>query len=216
MNKVTSLADLRREYGKITLDEQCVGDDPMHLLNAWMTEVLDTEHEDPTAMVLSTVDEDGHPDSRVVLLKGIDDSGFLFFTNYNSAKGKQLKNKPFAALNFYWPSMARQIRVKGSVKKVSEEQSDRYFFSRPLTSQLGAIASPQSEIIANRSVLDDALNQLIQQYEQNSTICRPEHWGGYCLIPSTIEFWQGRDNRLHDRITYFLEGDRWHHYRLAP
>lgn len=215
MTNFRSIADIRRDYGELHLDDTLVPDDPIKQFQLWFEDVLKNETNDPTAMVLATVDAKGHPDSRVVLLKGIEDGNFLFYTNYESAKSVQIQNKPYAALNFYWPQMARQVRVRGQVKPVSKEQSDQYFSSRPIKSQFSAIASPQSHEIPNRESLEKALNELIQQHGQEPVI-RPDYWGGYMVIPDEIEFWQGRDNRLHDRIHYCRQKDVWMHHRLAP
>ncbi|KTD46776.1 pyridoxamine 5'-phosphate oxidase [Legionella rubrilucens] len=210
-----TLADIRRDYGDLRIDDQQIGGDPLLLFQRWFNEVLASEKQDPTAMVLSTVDDEGMPDSRVVLLKGIEEGCFIFYTNYESAKAVQLHNHPFAALNFYWPEMARQVRIRGGVEKTSREMSDAYFASRPPASQLSALASPQSRPIATRQELEMAFNRLMAQWNQQP-IVRPENWGGYQLKPSTIEFWQGRDNRLHDRVLYRRQGEEWIGCRLAP
>lgn len=215
MSDWKSLADIRREYGELSLNEETVQACPINQFKLWFEEVLLAEKSDPTAMVLSTVDEEGHPDSRVVLLKGLDDGAFIFYTNYQSTKSLQLGHMPYAALNFYWPQMVRQVRIRGRVNRVSEELSDSYFASRPVTSQLSAIASPQSQEIADRSHLEQALNKLIEEHGQDP-IVRPKHWGGYRVIPDEIEFWQGRDNRLHDRIFYYKKQNVWAYCRLAP
>jgi pyridoxamine 5'-phosphate oxidase len=215
MSHFRSIADIRRDYGELSLDEQLVKDEPIAQFSLWFEDVLQNETNDPTAMVLSTVDEDGHPDSRVVLLKGLDEGHFVFYTNYLSAKAIEMEHNPFAALNFYWPQMARQVRVRGLVQKVSAADSDTYFSSRPIKSQLSAIISPQSQAISDRASLEKALNDLIKKYGQQP-IVRPNNWGGYKVIPQEIEFWQGRDNRLHDRIHYYLQDGKWLHRRLAP
>ena len=215
MNNFRSLADIRRDYGDLTLSEESASLDPLEQFKIWFEEVLKNEKNDPTAMVLSTVDEKGCPDSRVVLLKGLEEGNFVFYTNYQSAKSMQIQNNPFAALNFYWPQMARQIRIRGRVKKVTEKQSDEYFASRPIKSQLSALVSPQSQAILNRAFLENALNDLIQRQNQELVV-RPNYWGGYMIIPDEIEFWQGRDNRLHDRIHYYRQDGKWLHRRLAP
>lgn len=213
MKKSKSPSDIRREYGAHYLNEHEIQENPLTQFNLWFNEVLATEIADPTAMVLSTVDEQGLPDSRVVLLKDIDEHGFIFYTNYHSTKSLQLESKPYAALNFYWPTMARQVRIRGPVKRVSKEQSDQYFSSRPLHSQYSSFISQQSHPIENRQVLEDQLHTLI---EQQLPVKRPAHWGGYIVSPEEYEFWQGRDNRLHDRIHYYREQDSWVHRRLAP
>lgn len=215
MTNFRSIADIRRDYGELNLNEELIPDDPMVQFHLWFDEVLQNESYDPTAMVLSTVDAEGRPDSRVVLLKGIDKGNLLFYTNYQSAKAIQLHHKPFVALNFYWPHMARQVRIRGSVSQVSKEQSDKYFLSRPIKSQFSAIISPQSTVIPNREILEQALHDLIQHHSEDKVV-RPDYWGGYQVIPEEIEFWQGRDNRLHDRITYFRQNNQWMHHRLAP
>ena len=209
-----TLADIRRDYGDLRLSEKDVRACPIEQFQTWFSEILQTEIHDPTAMVLSTVDARGYPDSRVVLLKGIDEGSFLFYTNYNSIKSQQIHANPAVALNFYWPSMARQVRVRGRVQQTSQKQSDDYFSSRPLESQWSALISPQSTTIGSRDELERALESLREKNQQ--PIIRPQHWGGYCVTPDEIEFWQGRDNRLHDRIQYSRTGKIWTHRRLAP
>ena len=215
MNNFRTLADIRRDYGELSLSEDSASLDPVAQFKVWFEDVLKNEKNDPTAMVVSTVDEKGCPDSRVVLLKGLQEGNFIFYTNYQSAKAMQIQNNPYAAINFYWPQMARQVRIRGRVKKVSQEQSDEYFSSRPVKSQLSAIVSPQSQEIQDRNFLENALNQLIQEQNQELVV-RPNYWGGYMIVPDEIEFWQGRDNRLHDRIQYYREEGNWKHRRLAP
>lgn len=215
MGNFRDLADIRRDYGELSLSEDTAQADPIAQFQLWFEDVLKNEKNDPTAMVLSTVDDRGYPDSRVVLLKGIDEGNFLFYTNYQSTKAVQIHHAPYAALNFYWPQMARQVRIRGRIKKVSNAQSDNYFSTRPVKSQLSALVSPQSQEIDSRTVLETALNQLIEQHGQKPVV-RPENWGGYMVIPDEIEFWQGRDNRLHDRIHYYRQANQWMHRRLAP
>jgi len=215
MSQFRNIADIRRDYGDLNLNESSISKDPIIQFKTWFDEVLEQEQHDPTAMVLSTVDEEGHPDSRVVLLKGIKNGSFIFYTNYNSAKGLQIQINSYVALNFYWPHMARQVRIRGTVEKISKELSDKYFSSRPINSQLGAIVSPQSQPIKDRAFLEAALNQLIHMKDQEP-IVRPEYWGGYKVAPERIEFWQGRDNRLHDRVSYYRQNNIWAHCRLAP
>lgn len=215
MSNFRSLADIRRDYGVLSLSEESAQADPVSQFKLWFEDVLKNEKNDPTAMVLSTVDDKGCPDSRVVLLKGLDEGNFIFYTNYQSAKAMQIQATPYAALNFYWPQMARQVRIRGRIKKVSNELSDQYFLSRPVKSQFSAIVSPQSQQINDRVSLEKALNELILEHGQEPVV-RPNHWGGYKLVPDEIEFWQGRDNRLHDRIHYFKQDGQWVHRRLAP
>lgn len=208
------MADIRREYGDLRLNQNEVQACPIAQFQLWFSEILQTETHDPTAMVLSTVDEQGHADSRVVLLKGIEDGSFIFYTNYNSIKAQQMGFNSAVSLNFYWPSMARQVRVRGSVFRTSEQQSDDYFQSRPVISQWSALISPQSSEITNREDLEKALEELLLKNKQ--PIIRPRHWGGYCVTPHEVEFWQGRDNRLHDRIQYRRHENIWVNRRLAP
>lgn len=215
MSQWKSIADIRREYGVLSLDEGEVQSSPLQQFELWFSQVLQSEKSDPTAMVLSTVDAEGYPDSRVVLLKEIHKEGFVFYTNYLSSKAQQLQHLPYAALNFYWPQMARQVRIRGRVKRVSTEQSDTYFSSRPKASQLSALVSPQSQVISSRHELEERLNLLISTHQQE-TVVRPDHWGGFTVLPDEFEFWQGRDNRLHDRIHYSKSQGAWHHRRLAP
>jgi pyridoxamine 5'-phosphate oxidase len=215
MTQFRSLADIRREYGELCMNEANVLVDPIEQFKLWFEDVLQHEKNDPTAMVLSTADEQGHPDSRVVLLKGITKGHFVFFTNYQSAKGKQISYTPFVALNFYWPQMARQIRIRGTIAKVSDLESDHYFATRPITSQCSALISPQSNVVPSRASLEQALNDLIEKHDQYP-LTRPTYWGGYSVAPTELEFWQGRDNRLHDRIHYYQQNKIWHHRRLAP
>ncbi len=211
------LKDLRRNYDKHRLDESHAHDNPIRQFEWWMSEVLDDALEvEPNAMVLSTIDGDGVPAGRVVLLKDIDDRGFVFFTNYESHKGIELANHPTCSLTFWWQHSHRQVRIQGHVQKIDDQHSKEYFASRPLGSQLGALASPQSEVIADRSVLEVALQKLAVQYQEGATPEKPPHWGGYVVIPFKMEFWQGRENRLHDRLRYRLEGDEWVMERLAP
>ncbi len=215
MTQWDTLAGIRREYGDLGLSENNISNSPIIQFKRWFSEVLQSETHDPTAMLLSTVDEQGHPDSRVVLLKGVEHGSFIFYTNYDSSKAKQINHNPHVALNFYWPSMARQVRIRGKIKKVSEAQSSEYFLSRPKLSQFSAIVSPQSRVVTDRLELESALNELIASNQQE-LVMRPKYWGGYIIIPEAFEFWQGRDNRLHDRIEYYRVSGKWCHRRLAP
>lgn len=210
-----TISDIRREYGNLSLSEEDANENPIRQYELWFADVVKTEKSDPTAMVLSTVDEHGHPDSRLVLLKEIKDGAFVFYTNYQSPKSKHICAMPYVALNFYWPEMARQIRIRGRAQKISKKQSDDYFYSRPRVSQLSAITSPQSSEINGRAELEQTLNALIAKHQQQP-IVRPEYWGGYEVTPDEFEFWQGRDSRLHDRIHYFRQQGKWAHRRLAP
>jgi len=210
-----TIADIRREYGSLSLNEDNADSNPIVQFGKWFAEVIEHEKDDPTAMVLSTVDELNRPDSRVVLLKETKEDSFVFFTNYHSAKSIQIEAHPYVALNFYWPQMARQVRVRGNVRRISSERSNEYFSSRPKASQISAIISPQSKVIKKREQLEQDLNELIAKY-QEEPIVRPDFWGGYEVIADELEFWQGRDNRLHDRIHYYRQGGSWQKRRLAP
>ncbi|MBU1330328.1 MAG: pyridoxamine 5'-phosphate oxidase [Gammaproteobacteria bacterium] len=212
-----TLADMRRDYTRDGLTEAQAPDEPLALFSQWFAEAVKTEQPpvEPNAMTLATVDADGRPHCRVLLLKGLDASGFTFFTNYDSAKGEQLAARPFAAMTFFWPSLERQVRIEGRVEKVSPSDSDAYFQVRPLGSRLGAWASPQSRVIADRGELENLLLQTEQRFLDQAPHC-PPHWGGYRLLPERIEFWQGRSSRLHDRLNYRLDAERWVRERLAP
>lgn len=215
MSRFRSIADIRRDYGELSLSEESALEDPIAQFKLWFEDVLHNERYDPTAMVLSTVDDRGCPDSRVVLLKGLNDGNFEFYTNYQSAKAMHIEHQPYVALNFYWPQMARQVRIRGQVQRLSTQESDSYFVSRPIKSQLSALISPQSQQVSDRGALEKALNDLIKKHGQEPVV-RPENWGGYKVIPDEIEFWQGRDNRLHDRMHYYRQSGKWLHRRLAP
>jgi pyridoxamine 5'-phosphate oxidase len=209
------LADIRKDYCLRSLEIEDVANDPLLQFRHWMEEAIQAEALEVNAMCLSTISKDGFPNSRIVLLKELD-QGFVFFTNYESSKGKELAASPKASLNFFWPEIERQVRVVGTIEKISEKESDTYFLSRPFSSQIGAWASPQSQEISDRTVIEGAQKRLEEEFKVNS-IQRPPHWGGYRLIPHRIEFWQGRPSRLHDRICYELEeGTNWKKGRLAP
>jgi pyridoxamine 5'-phosphate oxidase len=211
------LADMRRNYARDGLTEAQATTEPFALFHQWFDEAVKTEQApiEPNAMTLATVDADGRPHSRVLLLKGLDAQGFTFFTNYDSAKGQQLAAHPFGAMTFFWPTLERQVRIEGRVTKVSAEESDAYYQVRPLGSRLGAWASPQSRVIADRAELENLLSATEQRFSDTSPSC-PEHWGGYRLVPDRIEFWQGRPSRLHDRLNYRMVQDAWVRERLAP
>jgi len=209
------LANIRKDYSLKSLEIQDVASDPLQQFRLWMEEAIQAEALEVNAMCLSTISKDGFPNSRIVLLKELD-QGFVFFTNYESSKGKELAATPKASLTFFWPEIERQVRVVGTIGKISEKESDTYFFSRPISSQIGAWASPQSQEIPDRTVIEDSQKRLEEEFKLNP-IQRPAHWGGYRLIPHRIEFWQGRPSRLHDRISYELEGGtNWKKVRLAP
>lgn len=211
------IAHLREDYTAEELDISDVAPHPMQQFRHWFEEAIQAELPEPNAMTLATVSAEGFPAARVVLLKGFDHEGFIFYTNYHSRKGQDLAANPRAALVFLWLELQRQVRVEGIVTKVSSEESTRYFQSRPVGSQIGAWASPQSEPIDNRVLLEQKVKELEQQYAGQPILPRPENWGGYVVKPQVVEFWQGRSNRLHDRIRYRRSpaGD-WLIDRLAP
>jgi len=211
------LASLRKSYEKGILDMDQISDNPIQLFQTWFYEAKESDSiDEANAMSLTTLGLDGYPRARVVLLKDYSEEGFVFFTNYQSDKGKSLLKHPKVGLSFYWPVLERQIIIKGTAEQLSAERSDQYFHSRPRGSQLGAHVSPQSEEIRDRKFLEDRQAEYEKKYE-NTEIPRPQHWGGILVVPSEIEFWQGRPNRLHDRICYVLEnGLEWKTKRLAP
>lgn len=210
-----NIADIRRDYEGGKLDESIMPDEPMPLFDEWLALALDSEGLDGNAMTLSTVDRQGHPHARVVLLKGSDEQGLYFYSNYHSHKGSELANVPQAALTFWWPSLDRQVRIEGHVSKISKKESDAYFASRPWDSKLGAWVATQSVVIPDREWLEER-EQRYRQVYADQEIHRPVHWGGYRVVPSMIEFWQGQPSRLHDRIRYEYRDGEWHHFRLAP
>lgn len=211
-----SISDLRREYSKKTLDESHVAPNPLVQFEKWFEEALRSEVPEPNAMTLSTVTPNGFPTGRIVLLKGIENEGFVFYTNYQSAKGRDLAQNAVASLTFFWSELERQVRIQGTVSKVSRETSQAYFQSRPRDSQIGAWASPQSAPIKDRSVLEERKKKLEEQFDGQDIIPLPEQWGGYHVAPFLVEFWQGRPSRLHDRIVYTRVKDNWKINRLAP
>lgn len=212
---MTDVEDLRSEYAGAPFDEASAAADPIEQFRRWFEDAVATGIADPNAMTLATVGAGGMPSARVVLLKGYGAEGFDFYTHYSSRKGRELAANPQAALVFYWPPLHRQVRLHGAVEKVDEAASDAYFASRPRGSRLGAVASPQSEVIAGRSVLEERMRRLAAEHG-DGPVPRPASWGGYRLVPAEIEFWQGRENRLHDRLRYRRAGQRWVRERLAP
>jgi pyridoxamine 5'-phosphate oxidase len=209
------IRDLRKDYTQHALTEADVADSPFDQFSLWLDQALKAHVPEPNATTLSTV-QDGRPSARVVLLRGLEGDGLLFFTNYTSRKGKEIARNPFACMTFFWPELERQLRVEGSIIKASEAVSDAYFFSRPRGNRLGAWASPQSEVIENREVIERLSTVFETQYPADTSIPRPPHWGGYVLVPDSFEFWQGRASRLHDRIRYRQENGNWVIERLAP
>jgi len=213
---MTSLAELRKNYSLGSLDVADVDRNPFRQFDAWFAQAVDAKLPEPNTMTLATVDSRGRPSARIVLIKGVDERGFMFFTNYESRKGRELADNPHASLLFYWIELERQVRIEGTVVKASAAESDQYYESRPLGSRIGAWASEQSQAIESRTVLEAREKEISAKYGEHPP--RPPHWGGYRLIPDAIEFWQGRPSRLHDRLLYTraVEGGDWQIARLSP
>ncbi len=214
LKSMNKLANIRDEYTKNSLERKDINDSPFEQFHKWMNEAIESQCLHPNAMSLATADKEGMPDVRIVLLKDASFKGFTFFTNYLSQKGNELAKNNKACLNFFWGELERQVRISGSIEKIDTHLSDEYFQSRPRESQIGAIVSPQSQVISE-DFLTNKYNELKNTYE-NQPIPRPEHWGGYILTPHKIEFWQGRTSRLHDRFVYTKQADAWKIDRLAP
>ncbi len=210
------ISKIRREYSKSTLDLEAVDADPITQFTKWFNEALEAQVLEPNAMTLSTISERGCPSSRVVLLKDIEKKQFVFYTNYQSQKGKELELNPACALNFFWPELERQVRIEGFAERVAPEAADLYFRSRPKASQVGAWASPQSTLVKDRAILEERFKKIEEQYKNHQVLPRPKQWGGFGVSPIEIEFWQGRPSRLHDRIVYTLIDKAWKINRLAP
>ena len=208
------LADIRQEYSKQELSPDDCLPDPVAQFERWLHEAIAAEVNEPTAMHLATVGEDGRPAGRIVLLKGVEDGALVFYSNYQSRKGRALDAHPWAALTFFWPELERQVRVEGRVQRVAPEASDAYFASRPYTSRIGAWASEQSREIPSKTVL--VTRAAMFGVKHPLSVPRPPHWGGYALVPDRVEFWQGRPSRLHDRVEYLLQDGQWLRHRLAP
>jgi pyridoxamine 5'-phosphate oxidase len=209
-----NIADLRKSYEKAELSEDASNAVPLKQFDRWLNEAIQSEVPEPNAMTLATVASNMRPSTRVVLIKGYDERGIVWYTNYASRKGKELAGNPFAALQFHWVELERVVRIEGHMEKVSDEESDTYFHSRPLDSRIGAWASPQSEVIDGRTVLVTNAAKYAAQFMLNPP--RPPHWGGYRLVPDEWQFWQGRKSRLHDRLRYRLNEGQWVRERLAP
>jgi pyridoxamine 5'-phosphate oxidase len=210
------IADLRQEYSKASLDVTIISKDPIEQFLRWFDEALKSEVTEPNAMSLATVSKDSRPSCRIVLLKGVESGQFVFYTNYQSHKGRELDENPVCALTFFWPELERQVRIEGIVTRVDEQRSQIYFQSRPTGSQIGAWASPQSSIIENRTILEERVVQIEKRFEGLSKLPKPKQWGGYQVDPTMIEFWQGRKSRLHDRIEFVKSDKGWQQHRLAP
>jgi pyridoxamine 5'-phosphate oxidase len=209
-----NITEIRKDYKSASLSESEIAHSPFSQFDLWLNEAIAGQLPEPTAMTVATVGEDSRPSTRVVLLKGIDARGPVWFTNYQSRKGRELSNNPFAALQFHWVELERVVRIEGRVEKVSDAESDAYFDTRPLDSRIGAWASPQSETISSRAVLVARAAEFAAKFLLRPP--RPPHWGGYRLVPDRFEFWQGRPSRLHDRIVYRLYNGAWRTERLAP
>ena len=211
------VADLRQNYTLEDLTETNVDSNPIQQFKIWFEQAISADIIEPNAMTLATATTDGKPTARIVLLKGFDERGFVFYTNYQSLKGQQAIANPQVALVFFWDCLQRQVRIEGKITKISSQESDSYFYSRPLGSQIGAVTSNQSEVIPNREFLQAKQQEITTKYQETETIPRPDHWGGFLVIPDAIEFWQGRPNRLHDRLRYRLQANNsWIIERLAP
>lgn len=213
---MSNIADIRKDYSKKMLQETDVHADAIEQFKTWWTEAVDSAIDEVNAMTLATASAQGKPSARVVLLKGFNESGFIFFTNYHSQKASEIEENPRVSLVFFWKELERQVRIDGTIKKITAEDSDEYFYSRPVESRIGAWASPQSKVIASRKVIEENVLELEKSFA-GKTIDRPPHWGGYIVKPVVIEFWQGRSSRLHDRLQYNLnEMGQWEIKRLAP
>lgn len=211
-----AIADLRQEYSKASLDVTSVQRDPVKQFEKWFTEAVQAQVPEPNAMNLATINAAGTPTSRIVLLKGIENSKFVFYTNYQSSKGKELEKTPACALTFFWPELERQVRIEGTATRIDIKRSEEYFQSRPRGSQIGAWSSPQSAIIESRSILEERVKQMEKKFEGQEILPKPHQWGGFEVDPLLIEFWQGRPSRLHDRIQFNKIDGAWKIYRLAP
>lgn len=212
---MSNLHQMRQEYAAGSLNEKGMASDPIQEFEEWMDAAISAGLSEPNAMTIASATPDGKPSARVVLLKEFNHEGFVFFTNYNSRKGKELKSNPFTAILFDWHDIERQVRIEGRVEKLSEEDSDEYFNSRPESAKIGAWASPQSRVVKDRDELEKLQEEIEDQFDE-LPVHRPVHWGGYLVRPTCIEFWQGRPNRMHDRIVYYKTEEGWTMHRLAP
>jgi pyridoxamine 5'-phosphate oxidase len=210
----SNIADLRKSYERAELDENAAAAQPLRQFELWLQQAIEAEIPEPNAMTLATVAADGRPSTRIVLIKGMDERGLVWYSNYNSRKGQELSGNPMAALQFHWVELERVVRIEGRVEKASDAEADAYYATRPLDSRIGAWASPQSQVISSRAVLVAQAARYAAQFALQPP--RPPHWGGYRLLPDRWEFWQGRKSRLHDRLRYRLDGNNWLRERLAP
>lgn len=211
-----TIADIRKDYSKASLDVSTVVSNPVEQFQKWFDEALKAEVPEPNAMNVATVNADGRPSSRIILLKGIENNRFVFFTNYQSDKGQALAANPACALTFFWPELERQVRIEGVASRIDEERSVAYFQSRPRRSQIGAWASPQSSLLSDRKLLEDRFRQMEEKFKDHEVLPKPKQWGGYEVEPFLIEFWQGRPSRLHDRIRFTKIDDQWKINRVSP
>lgn len=213
---MNDISALRNDYQKAALDEKSAATEPIKQFTLWLHEAITAQVPEPNAMTLATVNENGRPAARIVLLKGIENNRFVFYTNYQSRKGRELEHNPACSLTFFWPELERQVRVEGIATRIDEKRSEDYFQSRPRGSQLGAWASPQSSIIQDRALLEERVRQLETKFKDQEVLPKPKQWGGFEIEPLLIEFWQGRSNRLHDRLLYNNVDGHWTINRLAP
>lgn len=213
---MNDIASIRKEYSKAALDAKSVLQDPIRQFTKWFDEALSANVLEPNAMNLATVNENGRPASRIVLLKGVENNKFVFYTNYQSRKGRELDNNPACSLTFFWPELERQVRIEGVASRIDEKRSEAYFQSRPRGSQVGAWASPQSTLISDRLLLEERAKKMEEKFKGLDVLPKPNQWGGYEIDPLMIEFWQGRPSRLHDRILYTKDDGVWKINRLAP
>jgi pyridoxamine 5'-phosphate oxidase len=213
---IKGMDELRKDYSKASLDISDVDKDPIGQFDKWFKEALAAGVPEPNAFTLSTISEGGRPSARIVLLKGLEQRQFVFYTNYQSQKGQELDGNPACALTFFWPELERQVRIEGIATRVQESTSEQYFQSRPRASQVGAWASPQSSIIASRDILEAREREIEKKFEGLNLLPKPKQWGGFAITPIEIEFWQGRASRLHDRVVYYLTDEKWIIHRLAP
>ena len=210
------IADIRKDYTKASLDVKNVSEDPIVQFQKWFKEALASEVPEPNAMNLATVNRDGRPSSRIVLLKGVEYNKFVLLTNYQSDKGQELEHNPACALTFFWPELERQVRIEGIASRIDDKRSEEYFQSRPRGSQIGAWASPQSTLLDNREILEERVKQIEERFKDLKVLPKPKQWGGFEIDPLLFEFWQGRPSRLHDRIRYIKTDNVWKIYRVSP